>query len=122
MIEEADGRFYIAPSTLPGAGSGLFAKTPLAKDDTLEVVGVRVPADSISDGCTGYADRYKFRIGNDLLIPTGYGGIANHSSSPNMEKTIIGERLYLRALRPIQPGEELLYLYSRYARERFGLG
>jgi hypothetical protein len=118
-IEEKDSRFYIAASTVPGAGKGLFAKVPLAKDEMLEVIGVLVPVRSISDECTSYADGYKFRVGKALLIPTGYGGIANHASSPNMEKIIIGERVYLRALRPIQKDEELLYIYSQYAQERF---
>jgi hypothetical protein len=120
-IEEKDSRFYIAASPIPGAGKGLFAKVPLAENDTLEVIGVLIPSHSISDECTYYADAYKFRVGNDLLIPTGYGGIANHSSSPNMEKLTIGERVYLRALRPIEVGEELLYVYSRYAQEQFGI-
>lgn len=122
IIEENDGRFYIAASILPGAGKGLFAKVSLAKDDMLEVIGVLVPSNSISDKCTSYADRYKFRVGNDLLIPTGYGGIANHSFSPNMEKIIVGRRVYLRALRPIEKGEEVVYIYSRYAQEKFGIG
>ena len=120
-IEEKDNRFYVAASTVPGAGKGLFTKVALAKDDTVEVIGILIPAGSITDECTYYADRYKFRVGNDLLIPTGYGGIANHSSSPNMEKIIVGRRIYLRALRPIEAGEELLYLYSQYAQERFGI-
>jgi hypothetical protein len=30
--------------------------------------------------------------------------------------------LYLQVTRPVQPGEELFYTYSAYARERFGIG
>jgi SET domain len=122
MIAESDPRFYIAASAIPGAGRGLFAKVPLAAGDELPVIGVLVPADTISDECTRYADEYKFRVGDLLLIPVGYGGLVNHSSqAPNMEKVVVGNAAYLRALRPIAAGEELLFCYSAYARSRFRL-
>jgi hypothetical protein len=119
ILEETDKRVYIAPSTLPGAGKGLFAKVAFAKGESLEVIGVLVPSKSITDRCTYYADTYKFRAGRYLLIPTGYGGIANHSSLPNMKKVVKGLRVYLRALRRIDKDEELLYIYSRYAQKQF---
>jgi hypothetical protein len=87
----------------------------------LEVQGVLVPAGSISDQCTRYADAYKFRVGNFLLIPIGYGGIANHSGTPNMEKVVEGQRMYLRTLRRIEAREELFFSYNEDAQERFGL-
>ena len=112
LMMETDKRFYISKSTLPGAGKGLFAKTPLAQGERLEVLGVLITADSVSDQCTSYADPYKFRVGDKLLIPTGYGTVVNHSADPNLEKLIEGEKVYLKALRPINLGEELLYLAS----------
>ena len=120
-IEEKDDRVYIAPSKIPGAGKGLFAKVPFAAGDVVEVIGILVRTNSIADECTRYADAYKFRVGDFLLIPMGYGGIVNHSSSPNMEKIIKGQCVYLRALRLIQKDEELLFVYSPYAQERYGL-
>ena len=74
ISNESDARFYVAKSTIKGAGKGLFAKIAIAKGDKLEVLGVRVPAKSLADRCTTYADAYKFRIGKYLLIPTGLGG------------------------------------------------
>jgi hypothetical protein len=122
VIAESDPRFYIADSTIPGAGRGLFAKFPLVAGDELPVIGVLIPADTTSDECTGYADPYKFRVGDLLLIPLGYGGMVNHSSqAANMEKVIIGDAVCLRALRPIKAGEELLFSYSEYAQLRFHL-
>ena len=122
ILTEADPRFRIGPSGLPGAGLGVFAITPLLPGDSLQVVGFLVPADSLADECTRYADAYKFRVGDCLLIPTGYGGIVNHSAeSPNMEKVIVGMDVHLKVIRPIAAGEELLYIYSDYARERFQL-
>jgi hypothetical protein len=118
-MSERDARFYVAASRLPHAGRGVFAKTALARGDRLEVVGVLVGRGSVSDRCTRYADAHKYRVGSFLLIPVGYGGMVNHSSRPNLEKVIEGTRLWLRALRPIRAGEELLVSYSAYARARF---
>ena len=112
IIVENDERFYVNTSTIPGAGDGLFAKTFLAEGKRLEVIGVLVPAGSVSDVCTRYADCYKFRVGDLLLIPLGFGGMVNHSRNPNLKKVIDGQRVYLRTTRPIHPGEELFFTYG----------
>lgn len=117
--QDDDKRVYTGKSRIPGAGRGLFAKVLLPKGTLLKVIGALVPAGSASDRCTAYADAYKFRVGKYLLIPTGYGAIVNHSSSPNMEKVVRDSRVYLRALRRIEKGEELLFVYGRYARRWF---
>jgi hypothetical protein len=122
VIDETDDRFYVGDSKITGAGKGLFARVPLAAGDRLAVMGVLVRPESVADACTHYADDHKFRVGDLLLIPLGYGGMANHSRNPNMEKVVEGDRLYLQALRSIAAGEELLFCYSEYAQERFGLG
>jgi SET domain-containing protein len=117
-VEEATDRFYVAPSALPKARRGLFAKAPLEKGAMIEVVGILVRSGSIADQCTSYADSYKFRVGRYRLIPTGYGGMSNHSPTPNMEKVIKGSRLYLRAVRRIEKDEELLHAYDKQAEEK----
>ncbi len=121
LITETDERFYIDNSTIPNAGKGLFTKVKLVPGDRLKVVGVLVVTDSIIDQCTYYADKYKFRVGEALLIPLGYGAMVNHSSSPNMEKIIEGRTVYLQALSTIAKGEELFICYSGYAQHRWGL-
>ncbi len=110
--EEHDDRFYIEKSSIPGAGYGLFARVPLAEGDRLEVIGALVPADSASDVCTRFADLHKFRVGALLLIPLGFGGLVNHSRSPNMAKVIEGHSVYLRATRAVLPNEELTLRYG----------
>lgn len=121
-ITESDPRFYIADSVVPGAGRGLFARVPLAVGEEPRVIGVLIPADTVSDECTRYADAYKFRVGDRLLISVGYGAMVNHSSqAPNEEKVAVGDAVYLRALRPIAAGEEPLFCYSAYAQARFQL-
>jgi hypothetical protein len=117
----SDRCFHIRTSTIPGAGKGLFARTPMVAGERFQVQGLLVRKDSLADRCTAYADAYKFRVGNDLLIPLGYGGLVNHSLSPNLEKVVEGKRVYLQALRPIKAGEELFFCYSRYAQRRFRL-
>ena len=42
-----DARFYVAPSTLPGAGGGLFARTALCRGECIPYVGERVTASEI---------------------------------------------------------------------------
>ena len=76
---------------------------------------------SSSDHYTDFADEYKFRAGDYLLIPCGVAGMANHSSQPNVEKVVEGEAVFLELLRDVDAGEELCFAYSEYARERYGL-
>lgn len=121
ILDEADGRFYAAPSALPGAGHGLFARVSLRAGDRLAVIGVLVRRDSVSDRGTAYADEYKFRAGDYLLIPCGIAAMANHSSHPNVEKVVEGDAVFLELLRDVDAGEELCFAYSEYARDRFGI-
>ena len=121
ILDEPDERFYAAPSTVPGAGRGLFARVPLQAGDRLAVIGVLVRRHSASDHYTAFADEYKFRAGDYLLIPCGIAGMANHSSRPNLEKVVEGDAVFLELLRDVDAGEELCFAYSEYARERFGV-
>ena len=93
----------------------------MREGERLEVVGPDPCADLVADACTAYADQHKFRVGDLLLIPVGYGGMVNHSRTPNLQKIIEGERVYLQASRTIQPGEELFFTYPDGALIRFGL-
>ena len=120
-LDESDDRFEVRPSTIPGAGLGVFACSELAAGEALEVHGVIIPRESVADRCTHFADRHKFRLGDELLIPIGLGGLVNHSAEPNLEKVIVGRRIFLRAIRTIAAGEELFFRYPDAALERFGL-
>lgn len=120
-MNETDDRFYVAPSTLPGAGHGLFARVPLKEGSRLLVIGVLVQANSDSDRCTAFADAHKFRAGDQLLIPLGFGAMVNHSPVPNLATVIEGNAVHLQLLRDVAAGEELFFTYSAYAQKRFGL-
>lgn len=85
------------------------------------MIGVRVRRDSDADLYTAFADEYKFRVGDDLLIPCGVAAMANHSSQPNLAKVVEGADLFLELVRDVDAGEELCFSYSEFARTRFGL-
>jgi len=121
IVDESDTRFYVAPSTIPGAGQGLFARVSLPSGDRLAVLGVLVMRGSASDRYTAFADEYKFRVGDYLLIPCGIAAMANHSPQPNLTKVVDGEALFLELTRAVTAGEELCFAYSDYARERYGI-
>ena len=85
LLEENDDRFYVAESTQPGAGRGLFAARDIRKGEDLEVVGVVVEKGSAADMCTSYADAYKFAADYSdsytrHIIPMGYAGMVNHAN------------------------------------------
>ncbi len=121
FADESDDRFVLRPSAIPGAGMGVFARVELPAGTKLDVLGIRVKRDSLSDRCTHFADHHKFRIGDELLIPLGLGGLVNHSTDPNLEKVIDGVRVYFAAKRPIAAGEELYFRYPDSALNRFGI-
>ncbi len=114
-----DNRFLVKASTISGAGRGLFAAVNLASGERIEVIGPRVAAESLEDQCTSFADGYKFRVGEHLIIPLGISGMANHSETPNLLKVIEGNRVYLEMARPILAGEELFLCYAPRARIHF---
>jgi len=120
-FEEPDDRFEARPSTIPGAGLGVFACSEIPAGEALEVRGVIIQRESIADRCTHFADGHKFRLGDELLIPIGLGGLVNHSANPNLEKVIVGRRIFLQAIRTIAAGEEIFFRYPEAALERFGL-
>lgn len=121
IVDEPDDRFSVQSSRIPGAGQGLFARVPLRAGDRLAVVGVLVPRGSASDRYTRYADEYKFRAGDHLLIPCGAAAMANHSTEPNLVKVVDGHAVFLELTRDVEAGEELCFAYSDYARERYRL-
>jgi len=118
-IAETDQRFHISRSTIPYAGNGLFAAVDLPAGAMLEVVGLCIEPGSITDTCTSWADEYKIRFGDILIMPTGFAGMINHSERPNLRKITDNERFYFRIENAIPAGGELFFEYSHYAVNRF---
>jgi hypothetical protein len=90
LVEEKDNRFYIKESKIPNAGLGVFANEDIKKDSFLEIIGVMVDVNSISDHCTSYAKNYKFAANfadkyDRHIVPMGFGGIVNHTEDQNLQ-------------------------------------
>jgi SET domain-containing protein len=98
-------------------GLGLFATMPIRKGTyVVEYTG------PIMDGAKAAAmedrgNRYLFEINNRWTIDgagrANLGRYANHSHKANMEPMIGDKRIFLKAIRNIQPGDELVYDYGK---------
>jgi SET domain-containing protein len=69
-----------------------------------------------------YAERivtYLFGVAGTNEVIDGFGTamFVNHSCDPNCETDEVKGRIYIRAIRDIAPGEELLYEYNLYDSE-----
>jgi SET domain-containing protein len=108
--------------TSPINGRGAFALQRIAKNKRLiEYTGERVShevADARYDAeeAAGNTHTVLFAIDAKMVIDAGVGGndarFFNHSCDPNCTSEIVRRRVYLKTLREIQPGEELVYDYE----------
>ncbi len=104
----------------PIHGTGVFATRRIAKGKrVLEYIGERV---SHAEADRRYADKahddnhtFLFTVNTRTVIDGGnYGNEArwiNHSCDPNCESVIDDNRVFIEAVRTIQPGDELSYDY-----------
>lgn len=102
-------------------GRGVFAARRIRKGTRIiEYVGERV---SHEEADRRYEDRpiednhtFLFIVDKRTVIDAGVGGNAaryiNHACAPNCETVIEDRRVFIQALRTIQPGEELSYDYQ----------
>ena len=105
----------------PVHGLGAFALRRIRKGTrVIEYLGDRVTHQEAdrryedkdeSDGHT-----FLFIVDSKTVIDGGAGGndsrFINHSCNPNCESVIEGKRVFIEAVRTIQPGEELSYDYQ----------
>ncbi len=109
-------RIIIRSSAIHAAG--VFTLEPIAKGTlVLEYTGTRMKHDDADDL---YADRpytYLFGVGDGTTVIDGYGMsmYLNHSCEPNCEtEEDEDEHVWIRAIRDIEAGEELVYDYFLY--------
>jgi hypothetical protein len=121
LFEETDRRFKIGPSTIAGAGLGLFAAIALTEGERLMIQGIAIKPGSMADQCTAYADLYKIRIGTYLIIPSGFSAMVNHSETDaNLDKVHDDSPCgWFVTNRSVEAGEELFFRYHPYALEQF---
>jgi SET domain-containing protein len=105
----------------PIHGYGVFALRRIRKGTTvIEYLGDRV---SHAQADARYEDKdpndnhtFLFTVDAKTVIDAGVNGnearYINHGCDPNCESTTLNKRIFIEAIRTIQPGEELSYDYQ----------
>jgi SET domain-containing protein len=105
----------------PIHGFGIFAARRIRKGTTvIEYLGERV---SHAQADARYEDKdpndnhtFLFTVDAKTVIDAGVDGnearYINHGCDPNCESTAVNKRIFIEAIRTIQPGEELSYDYQ----------
>src|ERR1700676_1402098 len=105
----------------PVHGYGVFALRRIRKGTTImEYLGDRV---SHEEAAARYENKHPndnhtflFTVDSKTVIDGGVGGndarYINHGCDPNCTSTAEKKRIYVEAIRTIQPGEELAYDYQ----------
>ena len=98
-------------------GLGLFATTPIERGAFIvEYSGPRIPTREAHAREKTAGARYMFEINNrwtvDGSVRSNIGRYANHSCRPNAESALRRGKVILRAIKAIEPGEEVTYDYG----------
>ena len=109
-------RSLIEFKTSPIHGTGGFATAQIEPDTALiEYVGERISKAESASRCA-QDNRFIFHLDDDFDLD---GSVSwnparwiNHSCAPNCEAQLIDGRIWIVAVRPIQPGEEISFNYS----------
>lgn len=121
MKKRANRRPLFEVRHSPIHGHGVFAVRRIRKGTTVvEYLGDRV---SHEQADARYEDKdpndnhtFLFTVNSKIVIDGGSGGnearFINHGCDPNCESTTVEKRIFIEAIRTIQPGEELAYDYQ----------
>lgn len=101
------------------SGAGVFAVQPIARDTFIvEYKGQKISRAESDRREARYLSRGRIwcfminrRTARDAAVGGNTGRYVNHSCRPNCYSEIVGDRIWIRALRPIKAGEELTYDY-----------
>ena len=105
----------------PVHGYGVFALRRIRKGTTvIEYLGDRISHEEADER---YADKdekdnhtFLFTVNSKIVIDAGRNGnearFINHGCEPNCESGILAKRVFIEAIRTIQPGDELCYDYQ----------
>lgn len=102
---------------IPGKGRGVVAARRLKAGELVELAPVIVvPAKDYDAVSSTVLDGYVYDWGRDgeLAVALGQGSLYNHSFQPNVvyEKRLSDRLIEYRALRDVEPGEELCINYN----------
>ncbi len=106
-------RLLVRSSSIHAAGCVTLDPIPRGRRFA-EYDGVRISKETADER---YSDRpvtYLFGFGDKGEVIDGFGTamFLNHSCAPNCETQDVGGRIYIRAIRNIAAGEELVYEYN----------
>ena len=108
-------RLLIRSSDIHAAGC--YTLDPIPRNAIVaEYDGPRIPKTVADEKYGGRPVTYLFGFGEENEVIDGFSTamFLNHSCAPNCETEERDERIFIRALRAIDPGEELLYDYHLY--------
>ena len=116
-----DACYRIGRST---TGLGLFATAPIRRGAFIvEYSGERIPTRDARARERTFRARYMFEINSrwsvDGSVRSNVGRYANHSCRPNAESALKSGKVILRAIKPIEAGEEITYDYGEEYFELF---
>jgi uncharacterized protein len=121
MITRDGRRPMIEVRHSPVHGYGVFALRRIRKGTTvIEYLGDRITHEQADER---YEDKdakdnhtFLFTVDSKTVIDAGRNGnearFINHGCDPNCESGIMTKRVFIDAIRTIQPGEELVYDYQ----------
>ncbi|MEJ2376355.1 MAG: SET domain-containing protein [Pseudolabrys sp.] len=97
-------------------GLGLFATRPIKKKTRIaEYKGPILDAEA-AERAERRGNRYLYEVSKNRTIDgtarSNVARYANHSCNPNAESVIWRGRVFIKALRDIKPGEEIVYDYG----------
>ncbi|MGH6728332.1 MAG: SET domain-containing protein [Pseudolabrys sp.] len=97
-------------------GLGLFATRPIRKRSRIAEYKGPLLATKEAEKREASGNRYLYEINSRWTIDgsprSNVARYANHSCNPNADSYHVGHRVFIRALRNIKPGEEIVYDYG----------
>jgi len=99
-------------------GLGLFATQPIKKHALIiEYVGPRIPTSEAHARERAGRSKYMFEINNRWSIDGGardnLARYVNHACRPNAESVLIRGKIFIKAVRRINPGDEITMDYGQ---------
>jgi len=98
-------------------GLGLFATKPIRKRALIvRYIGRKIPNEE-AERLEAKGARYMYELNSKYTLDgssrRNVGRYANHSCRPNAESDIVKGKVLIRAVRNIQPGDEITYHYGK---------
>jgi SET domain-containing protein len=99
-------------------GLGLFATQPIEKGAIIvDYRGRRIPTSEARQYESKHASKYMFEINSRWTVDgssrRNLARYANHACRPNAESALIKGKIVLRAIKTIQPGDEITFDYGQ---------